>query len=157
MHDTTVTLVGNLVEDPRFSISDQGLARVRFRVASTSRRFDRATDAWIDGDTLFLTVIGWRSLAEHCHDSLRKGDRVVVFGRLRRREWTTADGQARAQLEIDADAVGPDLQRAAVMVVRPRRDAVRSETPVVDPVVPSAASSEAVAGAARSEPQPVAA
>jgi single-strand DNA-binding protein len=129
VHDTTVTLVGNLVEDPRFSGSEHGVARVRFRLASTSRRYDRATAEWVDGDTLFMTVIGWRSLAEHCHESLRKGDRVVVFGRLRRREWVTADGQSRAQLEIDADAVGPDLQRAAVMVVRVKRPVASAPPP----------------------------
>jgi single-strand DNA-binding protein len=128
--DTTITVVGNLVEDPRYATTQEGLARTRFRIASTPRRRDRASGEWVDADPLFLSVVAWRTLAAHCHDSLRKGDRVVVRGRLRRREWVNKDGLPRMDFEIDADACGPDLARSTVLVNRMHRDRGRSTEPV---------------------------
>ena len=123
MFDTQITVVGNLVADPRMSRTKEGHAVASFRVASTPRRFDRAAGEWRDGDTLFANVTCWRGLAENVQSSLRKGHAVVVIGRLSVRPYETREGEKRQSVDIDALAVGPDLARAVAEVRRPTRPA----------------------------------
>jgi single-strand DNA-binding protein len=113
-------LIGNLVEAPEVVVTTAGTARARFRVASTERRRDPVTETWQDGESVFVQVTCWRRLAENVGNSLDKGDRVIVSGRLR--QWVAEkDGVRRTVHEIEADAVGPDLQRGIVSVARTRR------------------------------------
>ena len=109
MFDTQVTVVGNLVAEPRLASTNDGQAVASFRLASTPRRFDRATGEWKDGDTLFTNVTCWRALAENVFASLKKGSSVIVLGRLSVRPYETKDGDKRQSVDIDAIAVGPEL------------------------------------------------
>jgi single-strand DNA-binding protein len=126
MFDTQVTVVGNLVADPRLTETKDGQPIASFRLASTPRRFDRATGEWKDGDTLFTSVTCWRSLAENVHLSLRKGNSVIVIGRLSVRPYETRDGEKRQSVDIDAMAVGPELGRATAIIKRVERSGQRS-------------------------------
>ena len=107
--DNIVTVCGNLVADPRYRRTDDGLDICSFRIGATPRRFDRATQAWVDGPTSWFSVTAWRALATNCAASLRRGERVVVQGRLRTRDWTSDEGRTGTSVEIDALAVGHDL------------------------------------------------
>lgn len=110
LNGTQVTVIGNVATEVTYALTPGGVPVANFRLASTERRFDRAREAWVDGETQWLTVTAWRSLAGHLVDSLAKGDPVVVSGRLRVREW--AEGEAkRSRVEIDARSVGHDLSR----------------------------------------------
>jgi single-strand DNA-binding protein len=111
--DNQVTLVGNVATSPDHKIVTGGVALTRFRVASTQRRFDRGSGEWRDGPTTFLSVTCWRRLAEHVADCVRRGDPVVVTGRLVGRSYD-ADGQERYVVELEASSVGLDLARARV-------------------------------------------
>ena len=138
MFDTQVTVVGNLVADPRLAETKDGQAVASFRLASTPRRFDRATGEWRDGDTLFTSVTCWRALAENVYMSLKKGASVIVIGRLSVRPYETKDGDKRQSVDIDAMAVGPDLGRATTIIKRVERSVQSSvEAAVADRVVPS--------------------
>jgi single-strand DNA-binding protein len=121
MFDTLVTVVGNLVAEPRFTITKDGHAVSSFRVAATSRRFDRSTAEWRDGDTLFANVTCWRGLAENVMASLKKGSSVIVYGRLSVRPYETKDGDKRQSVDIDAMAIGPELGRVVTVVKRAER------------------------------------
>jgi single-strand DNA-binding protein len=115
-----LVLIGNLVETPVVQVTAGGVSRTRFRLASTERRRDATNDTWYDGDSVFMHVTCWRRLAENVVCSLDKGDRVIVSGRLR--QWTAEkDGVRRTMHEIEADAIGPDLQRGIVSVARQRK------------------------------------
>jgi single-strand DNA-binding protein len=109
MLDTTITLVGNLVDNPEHRTTTNGASVCSFRLASTPRRFDRAENRWVDGTTLFLRVSCWRQLADNVAASLGRGDRALVYGRLRQRSFETSEGERRVAYEIDADAVGAEL------------------------------------------------
>jgi single-strand DNA-binding protein len=136
MFDTQVTVVGNLVAEPRLAFTNDGQAVASFRLASTPRRFDRATGEWKDGDTLFTSVTCWRALAENVSASLKKGSSVIVLGRLSVRPYETKDGDKRQSVDIDAIAVGPDLGRAITLIKR----AERAVPPTVDTqIAPSTA------------------
>lgn len=138
MFDTQVTVVGNLVADPRLAETKDGQAVASFRLASTPRRFDRTTGEWKDGDTLFTSVTCWRALAENVHLSLRKGMSVIVIGRLSVRPYETKDGDKRQSVDIDAMAVGPDLGRATTIIKRVERSVHPSvEATAANGVVPS--------------------
>ncbi len=104
----TITITGNLASDPELKHTAGGVAIASFRVGSGQRRFDRASNAWVDSGTNWYAVSAFRGLAEHVHASLRRGDRVVVSGRLRIRNWDNGTTRGTA-VEIDADAVGHDL------------------------------------------------
>lgn len=104
----TITITGNIATDPELKRTPAGVAITTFRVASTQRRFDRATGQWIDGGTNWYTVSTFRSLADHAFHSLRKGHRVLLTGRLRLRQWDTGVKQGTS-IEIEADAIGHDL------------------------------------------------
>jgi single-strand DNA-binding protein len=116
MADTHVTLTGNLTADPELKFTANGAAVANFRIAVTSRVRDG--DTWRDGETSFFRVNAWRQLAEHVADSLAKGDRAVVVGRLKSRSWETPEGEQRSVVEVDADEVAPSLRFA---VAKPQR------------------------------------
>jgi single-strand DNA-binding protein len=124
MFDTQVTVVGNLVAEPRIAFTKEGQAVASFRLASTPRRFDRMTGEWRDGDTLFASVTCWRGLAENVAASLKKGCAVIVVGRLSVRPYETKDGDKRQSVDIDAVAVGPELARAVTIIKRAERGVV---------------------------------
>lgn len=135
MNETQVTLVGNIVTDPVLRITRDGVPVGTFRLASSTRRFDRNVGEWKDLDSLFLTVNCWRRLAEHVATSVRKGDGVLVVGRLLMRSFETKEGEKRSVFEVEATAVGPDLNRGTAQLVRPGRAAgvgvePRSERPI---------------------------
>ena len=106
-----VIITGNLTRDPEIRFTQSGTAVATFSVASQDRKRD-ADGNWVDGDTTFLDVTAWRQTAENVGDSLSKGDRVVVYGRLRQRSYETKQGEKRTVLEVEADEVGPSLYRA---------------------------------------------
>jgi single-strand DNA-binding protein len=114
--ETTITIIGNLVDDPELRFTPSGAAVASFRVASTPRNFDRQTNEWKDGDTLFLTCNVWRQAAENVAESLQRGTRVIVNGRLKSRSFETREGERRTVFEIDADEVGPSLRNATAKV-----------------------------------------
>ncbi len=119
--DTVVTVQGNLVDDPDLRYTDAGVALAKITVASTPRVLDRETNQWRDGDPLFLTCTAWRELAEHISESLRKGTRVVVTGRLRLSRWETEAGEKRSAYGLDVDDIGPSLRFATAKVSRMTR------------------------------------
>jgi single-strand DNA-binding protein len=119
--DTTITVVGNLVDDPELRFTPSGAAVAKFRVASTPRTFDRAANEWKDGDSLFLTCNVWRQAAENVAESLQRGMRVIVSGRLRQRSYETREGERRTVYEIEVDEVGPSLRNATAKVTKTSR------------------------------------
>jgi single-strand DNA-binding protein len=121
MFDSQLTVVGNLVADPRLSTTPDGSSVASFRIASTRRWFDRATGEWRDGDTLYANVTCWRGLAENVVASLKKGQSAVVLGRLSVRPYETKDGEKRQSVEIDAQVVASDLSRAISLVKKAER------------------------------------
>ena len=116
--ETTMTVVGNLTADPTLRYTQGGTAVTNFTVASTPRRFDRESNEWKDGEALFLDCTVWREHAEQVAQSLSKGTRVVVIGRLVQRRWTTEDGQKQSKHALDVDEVGPSLKYATATVQR---------------------------------------
>ena len=119
--ETVITLIGNLVDDPELRFTPSGAAVASFRVASTPRTYDRASGEWKDGDTLFLTCSAWRQLGENVAESLTRGSRVIVQGRLKQRSYETREGEKRTVFEIDVDEVGPSLRNATAKVTRTTR------------------------------------
>ena len=120
--ETPITVVGNLVADPELRYTPSGAPVANFRVASTPRRYDSQTNQWVDGDAMFLTCNVWRQAAENAAESLKKGMRVIVNGRLRQRSFETRDGEQRRVFEIEVDEVGPSLKYATARVTRTQRD-----------------------------------
>lgn len=119
--ETIITVVGNLVDDPELRFTPSGAAVANFRIASTPRQFDRQTNEWKDGDALFLSCSVWRQAAENVAESLQRGMRVVVQGRLKSRQYETREGEKRTVFEIDVDEVGPSLKYATAKVTRTTR------------------------------------
>jgi single-strand DNA-binding protein len=119
--DTQITIAGNLVEDPELRFTPAGQPVARFRVASTPRFRDNATGEWKDGDSLFLTCNVWRQAAENVAESLTRGMRVIVSGRLRQRSYETKEGEKRTVYEVEVDDVGPSLRNASAKVNRVAR------------------------------------
>ena len=119
--DTLITVVGNLVDDPELRFTPSGSAVANFRIASTPRTFDRATNEWKDGDSLFLTCNVWRQYAENVAESLTKGMRVIVQGRLKQRSYETREGEKRTVFEIEVEDVGPALRNATAKVTKAAR------------------------------------
>ena len=120
--ETPITVIGNLTDDPELTFTTSGAAWARFVVASTPRSFDKTTNKWSDGTGMFLRCSVWRDLAEHSAESLTKGTRVIVVGRLRQNNWTTPEGEKRSALVVEVDAVGPDVRFANVTVTRASRN-----------------------------------
>ena len=119
--DTQITIVGNLVDDPELRFTPAGQPVARFRVASTPRFLDKNTNEWKDGDSLFLTCNVWRQAAENVAESLQRGMRVIVSGRLRQRSYETKEGEKRTVYEVEVDDVGPSLRNASAKVNRVAR------------------------------------
>jgi single-strand DNA-binding protein len=119
--DTQITIVGNLVGDPELRYTQTGQAVATFRVASTPRFRDNTTGEWKDGDSLFLSCNVWRQAAENVAESLQRGTRVIVSGRLRQRSYETREGEKRTVYEIEVDDVGPSLRNASAKVTKSSR------------------------------------
>ena len=119
--ETVITVVGNLVDDPELRFTPSGAAVANFRIASTPRTFDRQTNEWKDGDALFLSCSVWRQAAENVAESLQRGMRVVVQGRLKSRTYETREGEKRTVFEIEVEEVGPSLKYATAKVTRTSR------------------------------------
>jgi single-strand DNA-binding protein len=119
--DTVITVVGNLTDDPELRFTASGAAVANFTVASTPRFFDKNTNDWKDGDALFLRCSIWRQAAENVAESLTKGARVVVQGRLKQRSYETREGEKRTVYELDVDEVGPSLRYATAKVTKVSR------------------------------------
>ncbi len=120
--DTPITVVGNLVADPELRFIPSGAAVANFRIASTPRVFNRESNQWEDGEALFLTCNCWRQMAENVAESLTKGMRVIVNGRLKQRSYQTREGENRTVFEVEVDEVGPSLKYASANVTRTPRD-----------------------------------
>ncbi|HEX8779697.1 MAG TPA: single-stranded DNA-binding protein [Nocardioides sp.] len=119
--ETVITVVGNLVDDPELRFTPSGAAVANFRIASTPRTFDRQSNEWKDGEALFLSCSVWRQAAENVAESLQRGMRVVVQGRLKSRQYETREGEKRTVFEIDVDEVGPSLKYATAKVTKTTR------------------------------------
>jgi single-strand DNA-binding protein len=121
--DTAITIAGNLVDDPELRYTPTGQAVARFRVASTPRFMDRQTNEWKDGESLFLSCNVWRQAAENVAESLQRGMRVIVQGRLKQRSYETKEGEKRTVYEVEVDEVGPSLRNASAKVTKTQRSA----------------------------------
>ena len=119
--ETTITMVGNLTDDPELRFLPNGTAMVKFTVASTPRLLDRESGQWKDGDPLFLTCTGWRDMAEHIAESLTRGTRVLVQGRLRLSRWENEQGEKRSAYGLEVDEIGPSLKFAQAKVSKTSR------------------------------------
>lgn len=119
--DTIITIVGNLVDDPELRFTPSGVAVAKFRVASTPRYLDKATNEWKDGDSLFLSCNVWRQAAENVAESLQRGMRVIIQGRLKQRSYETKEGEKRTVFEIEVDEVGPSLRNATAKISKTSR------------------------------------
>ncbi|MFD5842623.1 single-stranded DNA-binding protein [Streptomyces chartreusis] len=116
--ETVITVVGNLVDDPELRFTPSGAAVAKFRVASTPRTFDRQTNEWKDGESLFLTCSVWRQAAENVAESLQRGMRVIVQGRLKQRSYEDREGVKRTVYELDVEEVGASLRNATAKVTK---------------------------------------
>ncbi|WP_168582827.1 single-stranded DNA-binding protein [Gephyromycinifex aptenodytis] len=119
--ETVITVIGNLVADPELRFTPSGAAVANFRVASTPRTFDRQTNEWKDGEALFLSCSAWRDMAENVAESLQRGARVIVSGRLRSRSYETKEGEKRTVIELEVDEIGPSLRYATAKVNKTSR------------------------------------
>ncbi len=130
--DTVVTLVGNLTADPELRFTPSGAAVAGFTVASTPRMFDRQANEWKDGEPLFMRCSVWREPAENVAESLQRGMRVMVVGRLKQRSYETKEGEKRTVVELDVDEVGPSLRYATAKVVKAQRGGASGQRPAQD-------------------------
>jgi single-strand DNA-binding protein len=128
-NETAITICGNLVDDPELRFTPSGQPVAKFRVASTPRFRDNATGEWKDGDSLFLSCNVWRQAAENVAESLTRGTRVIVSGRLRQRSYETKEGEKRTVYEIEVDEVGPSLRNASAKVTRATRTTAAAGKP----------------------------
>ena len=119
--ETVITVVGNLTDDPELRFTPSGAAVAKFRIASTPRTLDRQSGEWKDGEPLFLACNIWRDAAEHVAESLQRGARVIVQGRLRQRSYETREGEKRTVYELEVDEIGPSLRYATAKVQRMNR------------------------------------
>lgn len=128
-NETPITLIGNLVDDPELRFTPAGAAVANFRIASTPRTYDKASGEWKDGEALFLTCSVWRQYAENVAETLTRGMRVVVQGRLKARTWQTKEGENRTSFEVEVDEVGPSLRYATAKVTKAEFNAGGQEPP----------------------------
>lgn len=119
--ETPITIIGNLTDEPELRFTPSGAALAKFTVASTPRAYDKASGQWQDGTAMFLRCTAWRDLAQHIADSLAKGTRVVVSGRLRQHNWQNDQGENRSMLNLEVDDIGPSLRFATTKVERVQR------------------------------------
>jgi len=116
--DTQITVVGNITADPELKFTPSGAAVTNFTIASTPRQFDRATNEWKDGDTLFMRSSIWREAAENVAESLTKGMRVIAQGDIVQRSYETREGEKRTVVELQVDEIGPSLRYATAKVTK---------------------------------------
>lgn len=128
MTDTHITIVGNLVEDPSLSFTPSGAAVANFRIASTPRVFNKQANQWEDGEAMFLTCNVWRQAAENVAETLTKGARVIVQGKLKARTFQTREGDNRTVFEVDVEEVGPSLKYASAQVTRNPREGQQQQS-----------------------------
>ena len=128
-NENSITLIGNLTGDPELRFAQSGAAVANFTIASTPRAFDKTSNEWKDGDTMFLNCSIWRQAAEHVAESLTKGTRVIVQGRLKSRSYETREGEKRTVFEIDVEEVGPSLTWATARVTRNDRSGAGQSRP----------------------------
>jgi single-strand DNA-binding protein len=121
-NETTLTIVGNLTNAPELRFTPSGSAVANFTVAATPKTFDRNSNEWRDGETLFMRVAAWKELGENVAESLEKGQRVIVTGRLKSRSYDTKEGEKRTVIELEADEVAPSLRWATAKVTRAARN-----------------------------------
>jgi single-strand DNA-binding protein len=119
--DTTITVIGNLTDDPELRFTPSGAAVAKFRVASTPRFLDKASNEWKDGESLFLSCTVWRQAAENVAESLSRGTRVILSGRLKQRTYETREGEKRTVMEVEVDEIGPSLRSATAKVQKMQR------------------------------------
>jgi len=119
--DTVITIIGNLTADPELRFTPSGAAVANFTVASTPRQFDRQSNEWKDGETLFMRCSVWRDAAENVAESCQRGMRVIVSGRLKSRSYETKEGEKRTVVEMDVDEIGPSLRSATAKVNKTQR------------------------------------
>ena len=119
--DTTITVIGNLTDDPELRFTASGAAVAKFRVASTPRFLDKSSGEWKDGEPLFLSCTVWRQVAENVAESLQRGARVIVSGRLRQRTYETKEGEKRTVIDLEVDEIGPSLRYATAKVQKMSR------------------------------------
>ena len=119
--DTVITIIGNITGDPELRFTPSGAAVANFTVASTPRAFDRQSNEWKDGETLFMRCSVWRDAAENVAESLNRGTRVIVSGRLKSRSYETKEGEKRTVIEMEVDEVGPSLRYASAKVTKTQR------------------------------------
>jgi len=120
--ETTLNITGNLVDDPELRFTPSGAAVANFKIASTPRTFDRQSNEWKDGETLFLRCSVWKEMAENVAESLTKGMRVIIEGRLKSRSYETKEGEKRTVIELEVDEIGPSLRYANAKVNRTQRN-----------------------------------
>jgi len=152
-NETVITITGNLTDAPELRFLESGAALARFTVASTPRTFNKDTNQWVDAEAMFLTCTAWRQLAENAAESLTKGARVIVTGRLKQRHWENPEGEKRSMFGLDVDEVGPSLRFATAKVHKATR--ASNGTPAPDDPWTSASTTAPAsvgAGAASDEP-----
>ena len=137
--ETTLTIVGNLTADPELRFTPAGHAVADFTVASTPRSYDRERGEWRDGEPLFLRCTAWRQLAEHAAESLTKGTRVIVTGRLRQRSFELTEGVTRTVTELDVDDLGPSLRHSSARVTKTTRTTTPASSTTSEPTTTAAA------------------
>jgi single-strand DNA-binding protein len=125
--ETVITVIGNLTNDPELRFSPSGSAVANFTIASTPRTYDRQSNEWKDGETLFLRASVWREAAENVAESLTKGTRVIAQGRLKQRSFETKEGEKRTVVELEVDELGPALKNATAQVTRTQRNGNRPQ------------------------------
>ncbi|MER7003555.1 single-stranded DNA-binding protein [Dactylosporangium sp. NPDC000555] len=151
-NDTTITLIGNLTDDPELRFTPSGAAVAKFRVASTPRFMDKTTNEWKDGEPLFLSCTVWRQAAENVAESLTRGARVIVSGRLKARTFTDKNEQKRTVFELDVDEVGPSLRYATAKVQKLARTTGGNGPAADDDAWASASRSRPTGGGFSSDP-----
>lgn len=128
MSDNTSTFIGNITSDPELRYTQSGIAVANFTIAVQERKFDKAKNEYVDGDTLFMRASVWRDFAEHVAGSLTKGTRVIATGKLRQNSFETKEGEKRTSIELDIDGIGPDLRYATASVTRVSKGRGASQT-----------------------------
>jgi single-strand DNA-binding protein len=131
--ETPITIIGNLTADPELKFTASGQALARFTVASTPRTFDRENNQWKDGTSTFFRCAAWRTLAEHVAESLGKGSRVVLSGRIRQHDWQTPEGENRSMLAVEVDEIGASLRFTTVTINGKRTNGNGGTAPSGDP------------------------
>jgi single-strand DNA-binding protein len=150
--ETSITVIGNLTDDPELRFTSNGVAVARIRVASTPRYLDKASGQWRDGEPLFMTCSIWRQPAENLAESLSRGARVIVTGRLRQRSYETSAGEKRTVIELEADEVGPSLRYATTKVAKMQRST--STRPGAEAEDPFATPAPAATGSGFTDTEP---